>query len=451
MQLRATPVYLPVMSNPGARKIPSARAAIVVSAAMTAMFAGSLLVHRAPPALGDFGDWVYEAVLFRDFLLGIPHAAYLVKHYPVPNSLNTAVTGALMLAMPWQWAARVYLCLQLAFQFCAAIVFFHAVRSVGRAVQPAVWLVAPGAIFLGVNFWYGFMNFQVGVAWAMLVCALLLWRARPVALYATLLVCAFFTHMIPCVFACLALIFAAWYERRPKLLFALLPTAVLSLWYLAGRFLIAHNADATAKVGTKIRYMSGDFFAYKINSFLKSFGFVNPSSNLDHSVALAIFGDKLFLALFLINALLAGIFLYLVIARCARSLRQHSPDAFLWLTVLVFAGIYVVAPGTALGVSDPGSRALQVALWLALFPAAEAVWPMRIAATCGLALFAANLFLFVSLATSPPRPGESASTLPSVLTHFGHVPYQDKTQYYRAIDHGQLDLDIFPTGLFLKR
>lgn len=438
---------------------------VLVAACMVAAFLGSFWAHGGLPSLGDFGDWVYEGVLLRDVLLVQPQHLYLIKHYPVPNSFNTLLMGVLMLGMPWQWAAKLYLCLQLAFQFCAAVVFFYACRSVRPAVRPEIWLIVPGAILLGVNFWYGFMNFQTGVAWAMLVCALLLWRAGPVAPYAVLLVCTFFTHMIPCAFACLALIAAAVYDRRPALLRALVPTAVLTIWYLIGRFFYAHNADARARIDTKIVYLSKDFFAYKINSFLKSFGFVNPSTNADHSLSLYLLGDKLYFALFLINAILAAIFLWLIVQRCYRSIRIGALDAFLWTAVLVFGVIYLVAPGSALGVSDPGARALQVALWTAMFLAAGSRWPVRIAAACAVILFAANFYLFNRLAMMPTyqkaTSGEMGvsialnvdppSKLPRAVTHFGHIPFQDKTQYYQALEEDDMELDIFPTGMFLKR
>jgi hypothetical protein len=439
------------MKTVAPRHLPSASAYIGFAACAVAAFVASLFLHPGLPALGDYGDWVYEGVLFRDVLLVNAHAGYIVKHYPVPNSFNTAALGVLMLAMPWQWAAKVYLALQLAFQFAAASVFFQAVRSVHPAARREVWFIVPGAIFLGVNFWYGFMNFQAGVGWAMLICALLLWRAQPASLYALLLVFAFFTHMIPCAFACLALIFAAWLDRRPGLLWSLVPTAVLTGWYLVGRFVYAHNADAYSAIDTKIRYLSGDFFAYKVNSFLKSFGFVNPSTNADTSVALHLFGDKLFLLLFLLNALLAAIFFWLVITRGMRSLKARSLDAFLWLAIAVFAVIYLVLPGMALGVSDPGSRALQVALWMAIFLAADSAWPVRIASVCAVCLLGANLFLFAKLATSPALPDYAETRLPGVVAHFGHIPYEDKTQYYSAIEQDEFDEIIFPTGLFLKR
>ena len=424
---------------------------MLAAACMTLAFGVSLMVHHAMPALGDFGDWVYESVLFRDVLLVAPHSAYLLKHYPVPNSLNTVVMGVLMLAMPWQWAAKAYLCLQLAFQFAATVVFFHAVRSVRPGIRPAVWFVIPGAAFLGVNFWYGFMNFQAGVAWAMLVCALLLWRARPNFPYAILLVACFFTHMIPCAFACTAVVFAAISDQRPRRVLAILPTAALTAWYLVGRFAFAHNADAHAPIDTAIVYMSPGFFAFKVNSFLKSFGFVNPSSNADHSVALQLFGDNFFHALFAVNAILAALFLWLIVTRCIASLRTRALDAFLWLTIAVFGAFYLLAPGMALGVSDPGARCLQVALWIAIFLAADSVWPVRIAAVCSVILFAGNLFLFSHLATAATLQGADSTNLPAYVTHFGHIPYEDKTQYYQAIERGDFTQDIFPTGLFLKR
>ena len=434
------------------RRLPPASAYIAFGGCAVAAFVVSLFLRPGLPALGDYGDWVYEGVLFRDLLLVHTHTDYIFKHYPVPNSFNTAAIGALMVAMPWQWATKVYLCLQLAFQFLAASVFFQAVRSIHPAVRREIWFIVPGAVFLGVNFWYGFMNFQVGVAWAMLICALLLWRAQPASLYALLLVFAFFTHFIPCAFACLALIFAAWLDRRPGLLWSLMPTAALTGWYLIGRFFYAHNADAYSAIGTNIHYMSGDFFAYKVNSFLKSFGFVNPSTNGDVSISLHLFGDKIFRLLFLLNAVLSAIFLWLILTRGMRSIRERALDAFLWLAMAVFGVLYLFLPGMALGVSDPGSRCLQVALWMAIFLAADSAGLVRFASACAVCLLAANFYLFQKLATSPPQPDQAVATqLPAFIAHFGHIPYEDKTQYYAAIEQEQFDLPIFPTGLFLKK
>jgi hypothetical protein len=66
-------------------------------------------------------------------------------------------------------------------------------------------------------------------------------------------------------------------------------------------------------------------------------------------------------------------------------------------------------------------------------------------------LLGANLFLFAKLATSPPQPDYVATRVPGVVAHFGHIPYEDKTQYYAAIEQDDFDEVIFPTGLFLKR
>jgi hypothetical protein len=427
------------------------RLPVYLCAAALLAFGASLWLHPSPPALGDFGDWTYEAVLLRDLLLGRGHAGYWLKHYPVPNSFNTAVMGLFGLVLPWKLAAKLYLCLQLLIGFVSSIAFFAAARSRHTAIRSTIWFVVPGAIFLGVNFWYGFTNFQVGVAWAMLVCALLLVGSERFVPYASLLMLAFFTHMIPCAFACLAVLLYATQYRRWRILWSLLPVALLSTAYIVGRFLFAHNADAQAHVPTQIRYLSGAFFAFKINTFLKSFGFVNPSTNADASVALRICGDKLFLVLFGLNALLAAIFLFLVLRRGLSCLRNYCSERFLWQAIIVFVVLYLVAPGTALGVSDPGARLLQTALWMALFLAADNLWMMRIAAACGVCLLAANFVLFNKLAMAPAQPGAEETRLPSFIAHFGHMPYEDKTQYYDDLESNRFDEDIFPTGLLLKR
>ncbi len=450
-----------------------------VCALSLAAFCASLLLHPRMPALGDFGDWTYEAVLLRDLIAGHAHAGYIFKHYPVPNSFNTVVIALLSFVTGWHLAAKLYLCLQLAIGFFCAL---HLARTVRP--NPALWLVLPG-IFCGLNFWYGFTNFQVGVAWAMLICSLLLRGDRSIWKYSLLFVLIFFTHMIPTAFAGLAFVLFIWQRRREpdgapgfspvnaarkdeelqpgrsmadspnKLLLALIPVALLTLWYIAGRFFAAHNADAAAHIEAPVRYGSGAFVAYKINSWLKSFGFVNPSTNDDHSVALRLLGDQLFRVLFLFNALLAGIFAVLIARRARLAFKQHLAERFLWWTALVFGIVYILAPGIALGVSDPGSRALQVALWIVIFLAADtsrfATKASWIAGIAALALLAANLTMFVRLASSPVVDGATQTTVARPVAKFCHVFYEDKTQYYDDIERGQFNEDIFPTGMFLKK
>src|SRR6187402_3216168 len=109
-----------------------------------------ILLHRAVPLLGDYSIWTYEGVLFRNHLLGVADAFHTLKHYPVPNSATTLGIGLLALAMPWQMAAKLWLCLHLAFSA-------FALRSLLRATKApaALWFILPSATFLNLNLWWG--------------------------------------------------------------------------------------------------------------------------------------------------------------------------------------------------------------------------------------------------------------------------------------------------------
>ena len=72
----------------------------------------------------------------------------------MPNSAATLGVGMLALFLPWMLAAKLWLWVQMAFSFLA-------LRQLASAVNASasVWFIVPPAAFLGVNWWYGFLNF----------------------------------------------------------------------------------------------------------------------------------------------------------------------------------------------------------------------------------------------------------------------------------------------------
>ncbi len=424
------------------------------------LYLAVILAHPEPPSLGDFGDLIYQGVLLRNHLLGLPDRTHLVKHYPVPNGAVTLAIALFALVLPWTLAAKLWLCTQLALSF-AALRHFLRTRILADHTNAThlLWCIAPSAIFLNLNLWYGFLNFELGVCFALLFASLLLRPQTPDWLLGTLLLLGFFSHMVPFAFMGLMLLTFAATRHRPRLLWQLLPSVIASLWYLAGRFLLSANADGQAGMVSAVRQFSPAFWAFKINSFLKSFGWINLGTRAG-SATLALLGEPAFVALFLLNALLCGLLAWCMLQAARTSLRPPTqpsisetsapdPTRFLWLAILLALPVYLLAPAAALGISDPGSRVLEVALAIGLLlcPISRA---LRAAAVCATLQALVALVLFLRAPYLVPPVQASAPYLPQAILHFAHVPNHDKDEYLRALHAGDLDLAIFPTGLLLN-
>jgi hypothetical protein len=425
------------------------RAAEGFGAGLFLLHAVVLLRRSAPPSMTDYANWTYQGVLLARHLKGIPDAAHVLKAYPVPNSAATLGIGLLALGLPWAIAAKVWLCVQMGLTFWA---IRHLARTVGAS--GAVWWIVPQTAFLGLNWWYGFVNFELGLAWVLLMASMLLRRVRgepdsdwPLGV---MLVLAFFTHMIPFAFCGLLVMLYAWQTGRWRVVWQVVPSATLTLWYLGGRFLQAGNADGQAGMIETVRDYSAAFWAYKANSYFKSFGFVNPSGPLG-SVALTLMGRWAFVALIGVDLLLAGLLGLLMVPRALEVFRGKAPERFLWVGMLVFLPVFLLAPGTALGVSDPGSRLLQTVLVLGILLVCRgARRVLGAASVCGAMLSVAGLLVFARIQLGPPVPA-SFSGLPRAVVSFAHVPFDDQDYFYGALERGDYGQIVFPTGMFLNR
>ncbi len=432
----------------------------VVAATLFLLYGIIILAHPEPPSLGDFGDLIYQGVLLRNHMVGTADRTHLVKHYPVPNGAVTLGIALFALWLPWTLAAKLWLCTQLALSFTVLRHFLRTRILAGQgSAAPVLWCIAPTAIFLNLNFWYGFLNFELGVCWAILFASLLLRSRQPEWLLGALLLLGFFSHMVPFAFMGLMLVTFAASHRRWPLLWQLLPSALVSLWYLAGRFLLSANADGAAGMVSAVRQFSGAFWAFKINSFLKSFGWVNLGTRAG-SATLHLLGQPAFVTLFLLNALFCGLLGWCMLQAARLSLRSPAqtfgpspananPQRFLWIAIFFALPIYLLLPGAALGISDPGSRVLEVALAIGLLlcPLSRA---LRAAVVCASLQSLVSLLLFIRAAYTVPPVQAQGRRLPQAVLHFAHVPNHDKDEYLRALHAGDLDLGIFPTGLLLN-
>ena len=423
------------------------RAAELFAAGLFLLYAVAVVAHAGGPSLTDYANWTYQGVLLREHLLGHLDTAHRLKPYPVPNSLTTVGVGLLALVLPWLMAAKLWLAMQLGLCFAALRYLLRAVAA------PAVaWIVVPQAVFLNVNFWYGFMNFELGLAWVMVFAALLLRSQRgervPVRVLAGMLVLVFFTHMIPFCFCVLLLALYAWQTGRWRDVLAAVPAMLLTVWYVLGRFLVAANADGQAGMQETMRNYSAAFWAFKVNSYAKSFGFVNPSG-FDQ----AVLGRWTFYGLLAAEACLGAVVAWGLL-RWAMTIRNQPGRRFLCLGIASMVPVYLLAPGTMLGISDPGARVLQTGLALALVLCWEGLrgWLQTVAGCCAGALACSGLAMFLLYPGVVLSPGSGAvtSVAGKAAAQFARVPNDDQDYFYRALRDGDLRLKVFPTGMLLN-
>lgn len=418
------------------------------AAALFTLYAAILFGHSSMPALADFSDWTYEGILLRNHLLGIVDHAHILKHYPVPNSAVTIGIALFSLILPWKIAAKLWLCVIFAISFLSSKHMMWTCRG-----SAAIWLIIPSAVFLNINFWYGFVNFQLGLCWAILIASLLLRDEKREWIFGMLLVVAFFTHMIPFAFSALLILIYALQSGRLTLLWQFIPSCALSLWYLAGRFLVEHDADGKEGMVSTVHAFSAVFWLYKANTILKSFGFINPAT-LDRSTGLRLLGGVPFIILLLVNLALCVSMIGILATSALSSFREKRLDRFIWAAALVFVLVYLIAPGVALGVSDPGSRLLQTALAVILFLSiANGIRGRKIlwlSAACSCLLAANALFLFEGTAFSPRQDGTTVDYLPQKAVVFAHVDGHSREYLYDAIDHSDMRFSVWPTAMFLN-
>ena len=413
------------------------------------LFASYLLLtwlHRQPPLLGDLSDWAYEGALLARHVRGIPDASHLLKHYPVPNSTVTVLLGLLMLVCSWSVAVKLFVSMQLALSLWATYRLARVTAS-----PHLIYAVVPSLVFLGVNFWFGFAAFQLGLALLLVFVARLLEppsTASPEWSLNLLLLLLFFTHMVPFCFACLLLFLLALTERRLRPLLPMVLPAATLLLYVGGRFR-SGNPDAAAVLPGALRYGSSAFAMYKGNSLLKSFGFVNPIDAGQHSLVVALFGKPLYLLLFCANLAVCAVLLFLLIRGAVAGIGRGR-FRVLWAACVLVMPVYLLLPQALLGISDPGSRVLQTALCLGLFlcPASSLAW--RVAAGGSIALASAGILLYAQLAGYPPRT--SAQPLPPAQVELlAKAPYAYGFSRYVDLMQGQMDDPVFPTALFVNR
>ncbi len=402
-------------------------------------YAAVVLASPRPPAFVDYPDWVFQGVLLRGVLTGHPVAGYVLKPYPVPNSLTTVALGLMDCVLPWAWAAKVWIC---AYLMLASVAAWRLCDAAGaRDWRLAVAL--PSVLFLNLDFWYGHISFEIGLCLLLLFAATMLRRSTGGAM-GGLLMLLFFTHMEACACALLLLALAATRRRALRMLWSAAPVVVLTIWYALGRYL-SGNADGRSVAPAAFRYGSPGFLLYKGNTFLKPFGYVNARAADGRSLTEAIFGQWMFLLLFSGALLVAGLCFWLVLDYGRE--RQAGEERLLVRFALSAFVLAALLPQVVLGVADPGSRLVLAGVALGLFavrwrrPAGTAL------AMCSVVFCLVNLWQLARIAREPELAGGGGS-LPAAVRTFAHVELGARTSVYDKLDCGEMNEAVFQTGMF---
>ncbi len=409
-----------------------------------------ILEHRSIPSLTDYANWTYQGALLRDHLLGLPDAAHALKPYPVPNSAATVGIGLLSLLMSWQLAAKLWLAGQLLFALASVRIFLRAIGADASAS------ILGAALFLNLNLWDGFINFQMGMSWVLVIAAVLLRRQpKPQTerdwIVGVLLLLTFFTHMLPFAFAALLVVLYCLELRRFRLLWQLVPSGLACIWYVCGRYLLGADADGKGGIADPVRNYSAAFWAFKGNSYLKSLGFVNPTY-LGRSELVAWVGRSGFMLLFGLNLALALAVAWCTFSVLRGSLLQKTKERFLWVGVIALLPLYLLAPVSFLGISDPGSRLLQLSLVLGLLLSARFYSKsLTIATGCALVLMTVDVAMFPCFAYGPEKPGESGAPLSHAVVSLAHAFNHNQDYLVQALERGDRTKPVFVTGIFLNK
>lgn len=399
-----------------------------------------LLTGRWPAPSVDYPEWVYQGVIFHGALTGHPMAGYVLKHYPVPFSSTTGTIGVLNLIMSWQLAGKLFLC---AYFALAALGTWMLARGL-RVESPLLLIAVPTTLFLNSEFWWGRINFEMGMCLVMILVALLLEEARSAAIAAVLVV-LFFVHMETC--ACAMLFLGLWVlsTKRWRYVWASVPTLLLCFWYAAARIL-GGNADAESVPHSTFRFGSKLFFLFKVNTYLKIFGYINAHGVHELSQSELIFGKPLFLTLFVLYLLLAAL-CYCAIVRGAwrqRNTRLRPLSAF----ALILLPCSLLIPQIFLGSTDPGSRLVLMGAAIGFFLVDWSGHTGKVIATLCIVFCLANVWQFALLDHEPYR-AEHVRDLPDALVNFGHVQTTRSLRYYEHLETGEMDLGISTTSLYL--
>ncbi|HUC63358.1 MAG TPA: hypothetical protein VMF53_15520 [Alphaproteobacteria bacterium] len=381
--------------------------------------------------LSDYIWWMAEAMRIDDILLRHGCAtAFVIKPYPVPNSFIQALLALFNVAGGWRFATSAVLALYV-------VAFVAAARELARASDASrgpMMLIAFIALGTGTTFWGGDLNFDFALAISMLAVAdVLRGRTAPrrVAAITTL---AFFVHAIGFFFV--GGLYGLWalYRRAYRELVAFVPSTLLSLWYLWGRFVEYADREAFAQGSINPPWLSPHFLAFKLNTIMKTSGFMNFFVDTDAG-PIYVMAREFGYAIVALGVVLSAVWAVLVAsgwapqgwrALAAVAARRAEPRQFALAYASLWAIVALLIPPHMLGVVEFAFRMLAIAMVVALLLIATG--PVRRAALALVAVFfvALNVAFMSNLGdvrdyTPAPQPRVLGRAIDRVVTLFSRV------------------------------
>lgn len=414
--------------------------------ALLCLYALAVLCFRHPPYLQDYPTWVYEGTLYAQALTGHANPAFLVKRFPVPNMLSDLGLAALSLLFGWVWAAKVWV---LAYLLVCACAVRRMAKTRPQAATLLYWM-SPTLFIVGLPFWYGFLNFNFGLALLLYLLAELEQQQPSMGKLTVFLTLAFMAHAVPFLVCSLLLLVFAATQKRLRMLVVFAPSLLLGLWYVYGRFVLTGDPEKEIPADTIVPYGSLSFLVYKANTFFKLLGYVNPV--LPHKQLTAVtFGHIGMLVLLLLSAGVGVIFLTSAIVRFIGFWRGDRTARLHWIPILLLVVAALLSPSALLGVSDPGARFLTCAFVLLLLhlPSREKTAPLLISGSALLGL--AGITLFFALAREPIPGKTEKAALPTGAAKFAHVEPLSRSRYYLELQQNEWKEPVFQTALLLNR
>jgi len=312
--------------------------------------------------LQDYSQWIFSGVVLNAKMLGTSLPDYTLKTYPVPNSFLTVTIALLLFIFDAFWASKLLVVFYI-------IMFAGIIYLTCKHTFPKKYLFRSIIIFstiaISSSFWNGYLNYQFALLLLALYYFLMLkgFDSPIKTLLFSLII--FFSHaavfMVFFIFVCYRN--APIKKYRIKLL-ALIPSGLLTLWYLYGSFLIDNNIGNEV-LSSPIKGGVTGFLLYKIYTFLKigpfqNFILADGQSFLEGNTAL-------YCIFILISALTLLVLLFnIFITIC----QQYRKEKFIKRTVLFFSILflsYLLFPTKLLQVVNIGERFMIVGLMFLLF------------------------------------------------------------------------------------
>ncbi len=409
--------------------------------------------------LQDYAQWVYSGVILNGKLLGLSLPAYSCRLYPVPNSLTTVFIAVLLFIFKAGFAAKLLVVLYLSL-FAWIVMAVNKHLYPGQHVQKS--LIILSTVIISSSFWNGYMNYQL----ALLIFAgyyLIRLKGRDSLFITTVFgIAIFFSHAVVFAVFFIYVFYCHFSLRSPdRRLFALLPPAALTIWYLYENFLRGGGGDGMA-LTSPINEGLVNLAMYKVYTFLKAgpfqnFILPNKESYLEGSNGiyyLFIFTSAVFLILLFLN-IAHGLY--------KKSTGKSRPDGDAVFFAIVFLS-YLFFPPKLLGVVNLGERLMMIGLMFLLFRVTFNRRLLSIPVMIAVMFTVYNIvFLSVGDRTGvrPVQSGESQmpetrrlsrefQSLYTVTQHkyLNHRIFEG-ADHYRAIDEGDFTKGVFPTGLIV--